>query len=91
MIVKIVGKTEESISRTERFVDCVEVLMMLNKREPGDDVAVFRGYCLIFTFANGADRTLDLSDGDKVFYLNDAGQTIDRDFRMAGVKTNLTE
>jgi len=37
---------------------------------------------VIVLYLNGKDTTFPLSRNEKVFFMNDNGQTIDRDFRM---------
>ncbi len=73
MIVKMVGVN------LVRFTDCVSAVVVPEIQEVGE---LQERFSIVFLFNNGKDVTFPLSQGDKIWYLNDNGRTIDRDFRM---------
>jgi len=76
MIVKTVSK-----DRT-RHTDCVSATIVPDGEGPGGKKG--GGIRIIFDFGNGRATTYVLSKNEKIFYLNDSGRTIDKDFRMCG-------
>ena len=76
MIVKTVS------NKMTKHVDCVSATVVPDTEGP--DGKQSSGVCIIFDFGNGRDATYVLSVGEKIFYLNDSGRTIDKDFRMCG-------
>jgi hypothetical protein len=74
MIVKI-----ESDNGNKRFDHCVNASIIDDTPGPDGDP---KRYCVIVLYLNGKDTTFPLSRNEKVFFMNDNGQTIDRDFRM---------
>lgn len=73
MIVKTVN------GEVVRFVDCVSAAVIPDIQEEESGKQLFS---IVYCFENGRDATYPLSAGDKIWYLNENGRTIDRDFRM---------
>ncbi len=81
MIVRTVNQEKNS----DRLCHC-DTAMILPDKEVGNQRVY--GFCLIVQFSSGRDATYPLSTGDLVFYMNDEGKTIDKDFRMKTVKNS---
>ncbi len=73
MIVKIISGS------LIRFTDCDSVVVVPEIQEVGELPEMFN---VVFSFNAGKDITYPLSVGDKIWYLNNDGKTIDKDFRM---------
>lgn len=76
MIVKIENEC------TTKFIDCVSVFMRPEIHRADEPQPETEIYGLYITFSNGREITHPLSLGDRVWYLNENGKTIDKDFRM---------
>ena len=79
MIVKILG------IQTVRFTDCDSAIVKISAM---DIEGVDNSYELICSFSGGKDIAIPLCENDQVYFLNNNGKTIDKDFRMC--KTSLT-
>ena len=62
-----------------RFTNCDSVVVVPEIQEVGE---LPERFSIIFSFRDGKDITYPLSSGEKIWYLNNEGKTIDRDFRM---------
>lgn len=76
MIVKIVNEANKFETK---FVDCVSATIRPDNPEDLSENATFG---IDFMLCNREDMIWPLSENDRVYYLNNNGQTIDRDFRM---------
>lgn len=65
-----------------RFVDCVSATVIPDIQKKDEK----QRFSIVYCFENGRDATFPLSLGDKVWFLNENGRTIDKDFRMCGQK-----
>ncbi len=72
MIVKIIS------GNLIRLTDCDSAVVIPEIQEVGE---LPKGFDIVFSFAKGGDITYPLSAGDKIYYLNNDGKTIDKDFR----------
>ncbi len=80
MIVKIMNNGDTANKNTIKYIDCVGSIVVPKIHENCTHPA---GGCdIVFYFDNGSDSTWRLNIGDKIYYLNNDGKTIDRDFRM---------
>ncbi len=73
MIVKIVSEN------CVRHTDCISAIIVPEIEEDG---APWQQRSIIYLFENGVDFTFPLSKGDKIFYLNNEGRTIDKNVSM---------
>ena len=64
-----------------RYVDCISSIVVPDIQREDDTTEKFS---IIFHLKNHEDLTFPLSRGEKIYYLNNNGKTIDRDFRMCG-------
>ena len=62
-----------------RYMDCAGALIRPEIQKAGCPIDK---YDIVYTFENGKSITYPLSQGDRVYYLNNEGKTIDKDFRM---------
>lgn len=76
MIVKIRNESHDNV----RLTDCVSACVVPDNDGPGGKEC----FIIIYDFSNGKDATYPLSPGDKIYFMNDSGRTIDKDFRMCG-------
>jgi len=76
MIVKIEN------GRSDRRTHCVSASVVPDVDGPDDNEK--DKFLIIYSFGEGACATYSLVPGDKIWYLNDNGHTIDKDFRMCG-------
>lgn len=72
----MIAKVEND--RFVRLVDCNVATVVPEITKDGDPPQ----YSLVVIFDNGKDITFPLSQGDKIWYLNNDGKTIEKDFRM---------
>ena len=79
MIVKILG------TQTVRYTDCDSAVVKISAM---DIEGVDNSYEMVCSFSGGKDITIPLCENDQIYYLNNNGKTIDKDFSMCG--TNLT-
>ena len=73
MVVKIVSEN------CVRHTDCISAIIVPEIEEDG---APWQQCSIVYLFESGADFTFPLSKGDKIFYLNDEGKTIDKNVSM---------
>lgn len=84
MIVRIRNEKENR----DRHIDCVSAVIFEVKHKEKDQQPALKGetfHELVAGFGNGKDITLPLVKGDMIFYMNNEGKTIDRNFRFANM------
>lgn len=77
MIVRLLNEKRNS----DKFFDCVRSDVFEETLDPGNEQPIKRFY-LVTEFEYGGDCTFELSAGDEIYYMNNAGKTIARDLRF---------
>ena len=68
----------------DKFFDCVSASIIpdIEPLKPGEKGEPPKRFNIIFIWVNGKDSTFTLCEGDKIYYMNNEGKTINSDMRM---------
>lgn len=58
----------------DKWFDCRTASVVLTENKKKE-------FCLIMEFVNGTDATIVLDKGDEIYYMNNEGKTIHKDYR----------